>query len=1288
MRKMGLIVLILTLMAGGQLYSPGSTASASPLNVSIGLQNTTPVLDSVIGFGGEVDPFMFFNHETITGVDDDDLAVFATRIKKTGVSFVRMWLQSEWWEPNNDNNDPFVIDNAGFTWDSPEMKSLYKYLDVFKENGVSVLIDSMGGNMTKLYPWLYWSPDISHTPRPDKVDEFAENTVALLKHLVVTKGYSNVKFASIYNEPEAFFVPPPGYDKLEYHKTLNMAVYDRLQAEGLGSVKLVGAENMAYDADGKAFYTDYTQTMGDYMDGYTLHFSPTSAMMENGSAAADIADLLALKNTNDPNGTAKPLIFSENGDNEVKATVDAGLNFASLVAHSLRMGVGGISQWRLNDELYPPLVRANQTMTGESDFGGGWWTHKQDNWTPYFKYYIASLITKYIRPGAATYATTSSDEKVNAAVVKMGADKHTILVVNWNTEPVQASFALQQPLNTTFRKFEYGGSVVLDTFGRLLPSSGSVAVNGTAFTDSIPARSVVLYTNISDPTSPSGVSGLTASAPSASQVNLAWTANADTDLAYYRIYRDTISGFTPSAMNQVGEIWIKPGDTPAFHDRTVKPGTKYYYKVTAVDEVENEGAASAQADAATPQRGYSNALTVTDDVQNGFYEIHSDRDSGYTFRVSKLTGVGQYAADIEGTMRNNITVDSYSIPRVLKYSANAYVDKIANGGAESGASAPDSWNCYMDDPAGTCSWDTGIAHTGGKSLKVTVNNPDKHGTWHQNISDITGGKYYFLSYFVRTDQVAKSDFGGSGAYAGVTFRDSSGNPISEGGATLSIGGTKAWTYKYQLFYAPANAVSANVGVRVWGTTGSAWYDDIQFYEIAEAAIDGNQNKPAGSIDLQSVTADHKRIVTVKESETLQYDFYPERIDITVTGSNPGGYFVEDGGFQPRDGGSVLWSDGTTSDLSLLSPGSSVEKSATSAAFRQWASPYLAKYDFGASAKQIRWTNGSNSRGYYPRFQLNSGQTFSISFPTDNKFANAGAENGSSAPSGWSSWTNGDGTFQWDAATAHWGSKALKITNPGANTSLWYQQMASPDLTREISASGWVKTSSVSGGDGAFISLVAKDAAGNILAEHRSPVQSGTSDWKELTVRMTPPRNTATIDAGGALWDSTGQAWFDDLRYQAADNAVKNPGGEKGAGTAADDWSTFTTSGTPFGVDAAVAHTGGRSLKIAQASGAASSWSQQLFNLQKIQEYEFGGWVKTSGVTGGNGAFIALVAKDINGSIIQEGWTSIITGTQDWTFVRGKLILPPLTESVSIEGRLWGSSGTAWFDDIDIKLLKR
>ena len=84
--------------------------------------------------------------------------------------------------------------------------------------------------------------------------------------------------------------------------------------------------------------------------------------------------------------------------------------------------------------------------------------------------------------------------------------------------------------------------------------------------------------------------------------SLHWSPVSDGDFDFYYVYRDTLSGFSPSPSKRV----IATSDTLAT-DSLSNPNKAYYYLVTAVDFSGNESPASNQAQLCTGKAGDANA---------------------------------------------------------------------------------------------------------------------------------------------------------------------------------------------------------------------------------------------------------------------------------------------------------------------------------------------------------------------------------------------------------------------------------------------------------------------------------------------------------------------------------------------------------------------------------------------------------------------------------------------------------------------------------------------------------
>ena len=87
-----------------------------------------------------------------------------------------------WYEPQNDNDDPMIVNDAGFNFRSPEFEALEKLLDFCNKEDIWVTLVFWGVNPnTFMLPvsepgWIFG---------PAKYDEWAEYVRLCIKDLVV-----------------------------------------------------------------------------------------------------------------------------------------------------------------------------------------------------------------------------------------------------------------------------------------------------------------------------------------------------------------------------------------------------------------------------------------------------------------------------------------------------------------------------------------------------------------------------------------------------------------------------------------------------------------------------------------------------------------------------------------------------------------------------------------------------------------------------------------------------------------------------------------------------------------------------------------------------------------------------------------------------------------------------------------------------------------------------------------------------------------------------------------------
>ncbi|MGC9319282.1 MAG: putative glycoside hydrolase [Armatimonadota bacterium] len=138
----------------------------------------------------------------------------------------------------------------------------------------------------------------------------------------------------------------------------------------------------------------------------------------------------------------------------------------------------------------------------------------------------------------------------------------------------------------------------------------------------------------------------------------------------------------------------------------------------------------------------------------------------------------------------------------------------------------------------------------------------------------------------------------------------------------------------------------------------------------------------------------------------------------------------------------------------------------------------------------------------------------------------------------------------------------------------------------------------------------------------------------------------------------------------------------------DGWQTAQ----PLVLDEETVHSGSRSVRIDSDDVTINNINRGYVSLKPDTAYTLGGWMKTSGIEGGQGAQLYVYDfEDAQGA----GIGIVMHGTHDWTRVQQVFRTASDAEG-RVTFRVYGSTGTAWFDDLRLvegahveeKLLRR
>lgn len=273
--------------------------------------------------------------------DDDAWQQIYRHARWLGLDWNRIEIEQRIYEP----------ERGKFTFDSPEMRILYRILDWNQKNGADVFFQQMWCNVAWLaYPEWRDDPVGRVHSAPADMEAFADGLATLMEHLVKKRGYTCIKSLCITNEPGAGFswwqAPP--------NKALSIgpglaAMRKALDKHGLSKMPLSGPDVTVggFPASFPAGY-DYLGLLGAYdFHDYDADFDfrtggHTATQERNAAVWAKHA-----------HAEGKPLFLSEFGtmaygwlpDKPGPSSPPSVLAGSELVLRLANAGVDGFNRW-------------------------------------------------------------------------------------------------------------------------------------------------------------------------------------------------------------------------------------------------------------------------------------------------------------------------------------------------------------------------------------------------------------------------------------------------------------------------------------------------------------------------------------------------------------------------------------------------------------------------------------------------------------------------------------------------------------------------------------------------------------------------------------------------------------------------------------------------------------------------------------------------------------------------------------------------------------------------------
>ena len=450
---------------------------------------------TVNALGCEWDPKLLLPVNRNHGVTDEDQDFIKGRMQALGVQAVRMMVTPDWFEKQNDNDDPFTANPDGFDMDNDEMNCLFAYLKVCEELGVRVTLTWWGA------PAGHWlaHPNIGDwIGAPNDAEEMAENISYLLQYIRKTLGYNCVKELIIQNEPSYSFHVEGGAVDLDLYVACYKAMYKRLNDMGMGDIVLVGAD----DSQNFGWFCSAVEALRDVCGKFNSH---NYAWSYNHPFLDVVSQEFVSVRTALAGDT--PFFLGEFGDGSgigayyaaSTETYGRGLYIASVVVNSFKAGAAGASYWPLHDVYY--YQGSVEPGTGAGDNGGlmgmGLIGYKKDGaWSFRPSYYAYGLLCNYIPFGSQLYNITGdTDHVVDTIAAKTPDGRWSVIAVNRSGAEQTLNISTGEAVGTMLNRYLFTESA-LPTDGTMIAASGRVAPADGVYSFTVPANSFVVLSSI------------------------------------------------------------------------------------------------------------------------------------------------------------------------------------------------------------------------------------------------------------------------------------------------------------------------------------------------------------------------------------------------------------------------------------------------------------------------------------------------------------------------------------------------------------------------------------------------------------------------------------------------------------------------------------------------------------------------------------------------------------------------------------------------------------------------
>ena len=298
------------------------------------------------GLGYALDPFLWLPVNRAAGFEEQDWDIVRRRVASNRPGWVSMGVSTGWFHPA-----PGV-----FRWDTPEMRALYRYLDLCQELGISVQLVL---EWFQAYQSVGWYTDARAGWLPHDPEVAAQAYVRLLTHLWGQRGYTIVRAMTIGQEPS----PNLGAQLVALYRTTDR----QLRKAGLRQRVLLTGPNA--QSPGSDLLPLFDQQLIEELDALTVHYYRPH--VQRHITEHHIPPVTGLPARFD---RRYPVWLTEFGWPSI-TDYYTGVRIAAWVAQSLNAGIEALLYWTGHAAIRPSVDEQPDTLYSL-------WLYRDRAWQP------------------------------------------------------------------------------------------------------------------------------------------------------------------------------------------------------------------------------------------------------------------------------------------------------------------------------------------------------------------------------------------------------------------------------------------------------------------------------------------------------------------------------------------------------------------------------------------------------------------------------------------------------------------------------------------------------------------------------------------------------------------------------------------------------------------------------------------------------------------------------------------------------------------------------------------